>query len=81
MPIGTASAGSRMGPARPGDGPGRNLHHYNVGCVYALSGESEKAIEYLEKATAREDWYKGWAQKDSDLDSLRSHSRFQALLK
>jgi serine/threonine protein kinase/Flp pilus assembly protein TadD len=54
---------------------------YNVGCVYALSGESEKAIDCLEKATARGDWYKGWAQKDSDLDSLRSHPRFQALLK
>jgi serine/threonine protein kinase/Flp pilus assembly protein TadD len=54
---------------------------YNVGCVYALSGEAEKAIECLERATARGDWYKGWAQKDSDLDSLRSHPRFQALLK
>jgi len=43
---------------------------YNVGCVYALSGEAEKAIDCLEKATTRGDWYKGWAQKDSDLDSL-----------
>jgi tetratricopeptide (TPR) repeat protein len=54
---------------------------YNVGCVYALSGEAEKAIDCLEQATARGDWYKGWAQKDSDLDSLRNHPRFQALLK
>ncbi len=54
---------------------------YNVGCVYALSGETEKAIDCLEKATAQGDWYKGWAQKDSDLDSLRSNPRFQALLK
>jgi TolB-like protein/Flp pilus assembly protein TadD len=54
---------------------------YNVGCVYALSGEAEKAIDCLERATARGDWYKGWAQKDSDLDSLRSNPRFQALLK
>jgi serine/threonine protein kinase/Flp pilus assembly protein TadD len=53
---------------------------YNVGCVYALSGEAEKAIDCLEKATARGDWYKGWAQKDSDLDSLRNHPRFQALI-
>jgi serine/threonine protein kinase/tetratricopeptide (TPR) repeat protein len=54
---------------------------YNVGCVYALSGEVEKAIDCLEKATESGDWYKGWAQKDSDLDSLRNHPRFQALLK
>jgi tetratricopeptide (TPR) repeat protein len=46
---------------------------YNVRCVYALLGEAEKAISCLEKATACGDWYKGWAQKDSDLDSLRSH--------
>jgi serine/threonine protein kinase/Flp pilus assembly protein TadD len=54
---------------------------YNVGCVYALAGEAEKSIDCLEKAMERGDWYKGWAQKDSDLDSLRSHPRFQALLK
>jgi adenylate cyclase len=54
---------------------------YNVGCVYALSGEAEKAIDCLERAMARGNWYKGWAQKDSDLDSLRSNPRFQALLK
>lgn len=54
---------------------------YNVGCVYALAGEAEKAIDCLEKATDRGNWYKGWAQQDSDWDSLRSHPRFQALLK
>ena len=54
---------------------------YNVGCVYALAGEAEKAIDCLEKAMERGDWYKGWAQKDSDLEFLRSHPRFQALLK
>jgi serine/threonine protein kinase/tetratricopeptide (TPR) repeat protein len=54
---------------------------YNVGCVYALLDEAEKAIDCLEKATTRGDWYKGWARKDSDLDSLRGHPRFQALLK
>ena len=53
---------------------------YNVGCVYALAGEAEKAIECLEKATERGNWYKGWAQQDSDWDSLRGHPRFQALL-
>ncbi len=53
---------------------------YNVGCVYALAGEAEKAIDCLEKATDRGNWYKGWARQDSDWDSLRTHPRFQALL-
>jgi non-specific serine/threonine protein kinase len=54
---------------------------YNVGCVYALLGETEEAIDCLEKVLAHGAFYKGWAEKDSDLDSLRSHRRFQALLK
>jgi serine/threonine protein kinase/Flp pilus assembly protein TadD len=54
---------------------------YNVGCVYALAGEADKSIDCLAKAMDRGDWYKGWAQKDSDLESLRNNPRFQALLK
>ena len=54
---------------------------YNVGCVYALLGEPEKALNCLEKVLAHGAFYKGWAEKDSDLDSLRNHPHFQALLK
>jgi tetratricopeptide (TPR) repeat protein len=54
---------------------------YNVGCVFALLGRSEEALDCLEKVMAHGAWYKGWAEKDSDLDSLRSLPRFQALLK
>lgn len=54
---------------------------YNVACNYALLGESEEAINCLEKVMMKGEWYKGWAEHDSDLDSLRTHPRFQALLK
>jgi len=54
---------------------------YNVACVYALLGEAEKAISCLEKVLSHGAWFKGWAEGDSDLDSLRSHPRLQALLK
>jgi len=54
---------------------------YNVGCVYALLGDAEEAINCLDKVLAHGAFYKGWAEKDSDLDSLRNHPRFQALLK
>ena len=53
---------------------------YNVGCVYALLGRTEDAIACLEKAMEHGIFFKNWAAKDSDLDSLRSHPRFQALL-
>jgi serine/threonine protein kinase/Flp pilus assembly protein TadD len=54
---------------------------YNVACSYAKLGHSEDAIACLEKATSAGEWLKGWAEHDSDLDSLRSDPRFQALLK
>jgi len=54
---------------------------YNVACFYALLGEAEEAINCLEKVLTHGAWFKGWAEKDSDLDSLRSHPRFRALLK
>jgi tetratricopeptide (TPR) repeat protein len=54
---------------------------YNVACVYALLGEEEKAIDCLGKCIAHGGWFRQWAEHDSDLDSLRSDARFQALLK
>jgi tetratricopeptide (TPR) repeat protein len=53
---------------------------YNVACVYSLQGKIEEAIDCLDKAMTHADWYKRWAQHDSDLDALRSHPRFQALM-
>ncbi len=54
---------------------------YNVACNYSQLGRIEEAIDCLEKALVLGEWYKGWAEHDSDLDPLRSNARFQALLK
>jgi non-specific serine/threonine protein kinase len=53
---------------------------YNVACVYALLGRTEEALECLRKVMEHGTFYKNWAAKDSDLDSLRSDPSFQALL-
>ncbi|MGH9805101.1 MAG: tetratricopeptide repeat protein, partial [Candidatus Acidiferrales bacterium] len=53
---------------------------YNVACCYSLQGKLEEAIDCLEKAMAHAHWYKRWMQHDPDLNNLRSHPRFQALL-
>jgi tetratricopeptide (TPR) repeat protein len=53
---------------------------YNIACVYALQGKTEEAINCLEKAMVHAQWYKRWIQHDPDLNSLREHPRFQALL-
>ena len=53
---------------------------YNVACVYSLLGRTEEALDCLGKVMEHGTFYKNWAAKDSDLDSLRSDPRFQALL-
>jgi len=55
---------------------------YNAACAYALLGETETAIDLLDQAIppARGRMRKR-PERDSDLDSLRSHPRFQALLR
>ncbi len=53
---------------------------YNVACVYAILGRTEDALDCLQKVMEYGVFYKNWAAKDSDLDSLRLDSRFQALI-
>ncbi len=53
---------------------------YNVACVYALQGQTEEALACLEKAVEHGLGQKDWMEKDSDLISIRSRPRFQALL-
>jgi TolB-like protein/Flp pilus assembly protein TadD len=53
---------------------------YNVACLYALEGETEKAIDCLEDAIQVGFGNRGWIEQDPDLASLREHPRFQALL-
>jgi adenylate cyclase len=53
---------------------------YNLGCIHALAGDPEEALDCLELAAAAGLSQKNWFLHDGDLDSLRAHPRFQALL-
>lgn len=53
---------------------------YNVACLYALEGLTDKAIECLEDAVRVGFGHHDWIEHDPDLDSLRDDPRFQALL-
>jgi adenylate cyclase len=54
---------------------------YNVACFYAHAGDKERSLDLLEQAVEKGWGDKAWLETDSDLDTLRSLPRFQALLK
>ncbi|MFQ5877703.1 MAG: protein kinase [Acidobacteriota bacterium] len=53
---------------------------YNVACIYSIAGRVGDAIGYLERALDAGFAQKEWIENDSDLDPLRGHPRFQALM-
>jgi tetratricopeptide (TPR) repeat protein len=53
---------------------------YNVGCIYSLAEKREEALDYLEEAVHLGLKQKGWFDHDTNLDPLRTHPRFQALV-
>jgi serine/threonine protein kinase/Flp pilus assembly protein TadD len=53
---------------------------YNVACVYSVLGEADKAVDCLERSVALGMRQKEWIENDADLDPLRNHTRFRALL-
>lgn len=56
------------------------LNLYNVACVYSNIGEIEEALNCLEKSFRKGMAEVDWMMNDSDLDNLRDHPRFKALL-
>ena len=54
---------------------------YNVGCIFAMLGMGEAALECLSKAAAGGLKQKAWYENDGNLDSIRAHPRFEELLK
>ena len=62
---------------RPDDG----MVLYNVACVFSLLGLLEPALDSLEQAIRCGLRQRGWCEHDSNLDPLRSHQRFQDLLR
>lgn len=53
---------------------------YNVACNYATLRRSEEALDYLERAAEIGTISEDWIRNDTDLDNVRPHPRFVALL-
>jgi adenylate cyclase len=61
--------------------PNDPLVLYNAACNWALLGESDRALDGLERALEAGVAVSDWIQHDPDFDSLRSHPRFQAIVR
>jgi adenylate cyclase len=53
---------------------------YNIGCIYALAGMNDEALECLERSVRKGLTQTGWFKNDGNLDPLRSHPRFERLM-
>jgi adenylate cyclase len=53
---------------------------YNTACYFAIQGEREDALDCLEKAVQLGFGLRGWIENDTDLASLRTDPRFEAVL-
>jgi mannose-6-phosphate isomerase-like protein (cupin superfamily) len=56
--------------------PGNPSMLYNLGCVEALAGEGDAALEHIGAAVAAEPKFAKFAQEDGDLDAIRDDPRF-----
>jgi adenylate cyclase len=60
--------------------PGDPVMLYNCTCFYSLLGEVDRAIETLRQAVAAGYANFAWIKQDPDLNPLRDHTEFRALL-
>lgn len=54
---------------------------YNTACVYSILGDTDAALDLLETLLPQSSCYQLlWFKQDSDLDAVRHHVRFQAMV-
>ena len=54
---------------------------YNIGCIRAMAGAGDGALDCLERSVRAGMRNRGWLEHDSNLDAVRSHPRFEALMR
>jgi TolB-like protein len=53
---------------------------YNLGCIFAMAGRGDEALDFVERSVRAGMNRLGWLQHDSNLDSIRQHPRFTAVV-
>jgi tetratricopeptide (TPR) repeat protein len=54
---------------------------YNIGCIKAMAGCGDDALDCLERSVAAGMRYRAWLERDSNLAPVRDHPRFAALMR
>ena len=78
--LGETARGLEWADRARGLQPDEPMTLYNLGCIYAMAGRREDALDCLERAQRRGLAQRGWYEHDSNLDSLRDDVRFARLL-
>jgi tetratricopeptide (TPR) repeat protein len=60
--------------------PGSPAILYDLACVEALAGDTDKALELLEEAIAKNERFREYAQTDEDFAAIRDDPRFPSSL-
>lgn len=53
---------------------------YARACIEAVAGNTEAALDFLERASAQKDFDKAWAARDLDLEWIREEARFKEIV-
>jgi len=61
--------------------PGDAMLLYNLACIYAMAGRGEEALDFLERSARAGMNRPAWLRNDSNLDSIRGHARFEAVVR
>jgi hypothetical protein len=61
-------------------GSSKSKEYYNLAAAYAYLGEQQKALQYLDTATAHGVQFEWGYKHDPFFDELRTDSRFQVII-
>jgi adenylate cyclase len=60
--------------------PRNSLLTYNAASFYAMAGDSDKSLDYLERAAKTGCLNLSWMEQDADMDLIRDSARFKQII-